>query len=182
MAINTLLEAGMRVWMITGDKQETAINIGVSCKLVSNPEKIMILNVNEKQEPSGGLGWSWDGVSRWVVAAAAGCRGALGAGGCLTCNWFSASRCCCAPRLRAAAPKPADPQYVPGRTPTHPTPLHLPPCRVRAGGAGEAAGPAGAHCHHAGEWQRGGGVGGMPWPCWLASLAPGLLPLAHAPK
>ncbi len=49
-AINTLLEAGVRVWMITGDKQETAINIGVSCKLVSNPESIMILNVNEKQE------------------------------------------------------------------------------------------------------------------------------------
>ncbi|GAB4813241.1 hypothetical protein N2152v2_000287 [Parachlorella kessleri] len=49
-AIATLLEAGVRVWMITGDKQETAINIGVSCKLVSNPETIMILNVDEKQE------------------------------------------------------------------------------------------------------------------------------------
>ena len=49
-AIATLLEAGVRVWMITGDKQETAINIGVSCKLVSNPETIMILNVDEKKE------------------------------------------------------------------------------------------------------------------------------------
>lgn len=53
MAINTLLEAGVKVWMITGDKQETAINIGVACKLVSNPESIMILNVNEKQEAKG---------------------------------------------------------------------------------------------------------------------------------
>ena len=29
-AISTLIDAGMRVWMITGDKQETAINIGIS--------------------------------------------------------------------------------------------------------------------------------------------------------
>ena len=33
--------------------QETAINIGVSCKLVSSPDKIMILNVNEKQARGG---------------------------------------------------------------------------------------------------------------------------------
>ena len=36
-AIATLIEGGMRVWMITGDKQETAINIGVSCGLIRDP-------------------------------------------------------------------------------------------------------------------------------------------------
>lgn len=35
---------GMQVWMITGDKQETAINIATSCKLLKNPEKVMICN------------------------------------------------------------------------------------------------------------------------------------------
>lgn len=29
-AIETLIQGGMKVWMITGDKQETAINIAVS--------------------------------------------------------------------------------------------------------------------------------------------------------
>ena len=30
--------------MITGDKQETAINIATSCKLISNPEKLLLCN------------------------------------------------------------------------------------------------------------------------------------------
>jgi phospholipid-transporting ATPase len=29
-----LMEADIRVWMLTGDKQETAIEIGKSCKLI----------------------------------------------------------------------------------------------------------------------------------------------------
>lgn len=39
------------MWMITGDKQETAINIGVSCKLVTDVDTIMIINVDEKSGP-----------------------------------------------------------------------------------------------------------------------------------
>ena len=36
--------------MITGDKTETAVNIAVSCHLVSDPEAIMMLCVHEKEE------------------------------------------------------------------------------------------------------------------------------------
>mmetsp|Transcript_8499 Transcript_8499/g.24371 ORF Transcript_8499/g.24371 Transcript_8499/m.24371 type:complete len:1512 (+) Transcript_8499:120-4655(+) len=43
-AIATLLEAGIKVWMITGDKQETAINIATSCRLLKQPERAMIFN------------------------------------------------------------------------------------------------------------------------------------------
>ena len=32
-AVATLIDAGIKVWMITGDKQETAINIAKSCRL-----------------------------------------------------------------------------------------------------------------------------------------------------
>jgi phospholipid-transporting ATPase len=32
--IDTLLKAGIHIWVLTGDKQETAINIGHSCKLL----------------------------------------------------------------------------------------------------------------------------------------------------
>ena len=48
-AIQTLLDASIRVWMITGDKQETAVNIAVSCSLVSSPDSVMMLNVDEKE-------------------------------------------------------------------------------------------------------------------------------------
>ncbi len=43
--IHTLQEAGIKVWVLTGDRQETAINIGMSCKLLS--EEMMLLIVNE---------------------------------------------------------------------------------------------------------------------------------------
>lgn len=33
--IHTLQMAGIKIWVLTGDRQETAINIGMSCRLVS---------------------------------------------------------------------------------------------------------------------------------------------------
>ncbi|EFN58106.1 hypothetical protein CHLNCDRAFT_20630, partial [Chlorella variabilis] len=50
-AIQTLLDASIRVWMITGDKQETAVNIAVSCRLVSNPDDVMMLNLPSMDNP-----------------------------------------------------------------------------------------------------------------------------------
>lgn len=49
-AIRTLLDANIRVWMITGDKQETAVNIAVSCDLVRKVDEVMMLNVDEKSD------------------------------------------------------------------------------------------------------------------------------------
>lgn len=40
--IFTLLNAGIKIWVLTGDRQETAINIGTSCKLIK-PEMNMII-------------------------------------------------------------------------------------------------------------------------------------------
>jgi phospholipid-transporting ATPase len=34
--IQALKDAGIKVWVLTGDKVETAINIGYSCKLLNN--------------------------------------------------------------------------------------------------------------------------------------------------
>jgi phospholipid-transporting ATPase len=42
--IHTLQEAGIKVWVLTGDRQETAINIGMSCKLLSEDMTLMIVN------------------------------------------------------------------------------------------------------------------------------------------
>ncbi|QIX01316.1 hypothetical protein AMS68_006833 [Peltaster fructicola] len=48
--IHTLQTAGIKVWVLTGDRQETAINIGMSCKLVS--EDMTLLIVNEENSPA----------------------------------------------------------------------------------------------------------------------------------
>ena len=42
--------AGMQVWMITGDKQETAINIAIACKLVHHIKDLLIVNAHQSEE------------------------------------------------------------------------------------------------------------------------------------
>ncbi|KAF2071974.1 hypothetical protein CYY_006711 [Polysphondylium violaceum] len=49
-AIDYLLKAGIKVWIITGDKQETAINIGYSCKLLIPEIPIIIINASSTEE------------------------------------------------------------------------------------------------------------------------------------
>ncbi|XP_065011842.1 phospholipid-transporting ATPase 1-like [Musa acuminata AAA Group] len=48
-AIESLRKAGMRVWVLTGDKRETAISIGYSCKLISNNMSQIIINSHSKE-------------------------------------------------------------------------------------------------------------------------------------
>lgn len=43
--IHDLLQAGIHIWMLTGDKQETAINIGFACKLLSAQVPLIELTV-----------------------------------------------------------------------------------------------------------------------------------------
>lgn len=45
-----LLEAGMRVWVITGDKQATAINIGYSSRLLNGDMELIIINAESTEE------------------------------------------------------------------------------------------------------------------------------------
>ncbi|KAK9828339.1 hypothetical protein WJX74_009865 [Apatococcus lobatus] len=49
-AISSLIKAGMKVWVITGDKQETAINIAISCKLIQHPDHLMVCNADSAEE------------------------------------------------------------------------------------------------------------------------------------
>ncbi|CAK4078673.1 unnamed protein product [Aphanomyces euteiches] len=46
-AIYRLMEAGMKVWVLTGDKQETAINIAYACQLMDNDMMQYIFNLEE---------------------------------------------------------------------------------------------------------------------------------------
>ncbi|KAJ1978950.1 aminophospholipid translocase [Dimargaris verticillata] len=42
--IFTLAQAGIKIWVLTGDRQETAINIGYSCKLIQEDFSLLICN------------------------------------------------------------------------------------------------------------------------------------------
>ncbi|XP_018421879.1 PREDICTED: phospholipid-transporting ATPase IB, partial [Nanorana parkeri] len=42
--IATLMKAEIKIWVLTGDKQETAVNIGYSCRLVSQTMSLLIVN------------------------------------------------------------------------------------------------------------------------------------------
>ncbi|KAG2702617.1 hypothetical protein I3760_06G099200 [Carya illinoinensis] len=47
--INKLAQAGIKIWVLTGDKMETAINIGFSCSLLRQGMKQIIINLESSQ-------------------------------------------------------------------------------------------------------------------------------------
>ncbi|KAG0689388.1 aminophospholipid translocase [Pichia californica] len=48
--ISVLQDAGINVWVLTGDRQETAINVGMSCKLLSEDMNLLIINEDSKDD------------------------------------------------------------------------------------------------------------------------------------
>ncbi|CEJ03973.1 Putative Phospholipid-translocating ATPase [Rhizopus microsporus] len=46
--IHTLQEANIKVWVLTGDRQETAINIGYSCKLLTEDMELVVCNEEDQ--------------------------------------------------------------------------------------------------------------------------------------
>lgn len=46
--IEKLRRAGINIWMLTGDKKETAINIGYACKLLDPSDTIFLLRADNK--------------------------------------------------------------------------------------------------------------------------------------
>lgn len=49
--IASLRKAGLQIWVLTGDKQETAINIAYACKLLDPEEEIITLNADSQVIP-----------------------------------------------------------------------------------------------------------------------------------
>ncbi|PWN49110.1 phospholipid-translocating P-type ATPase [Violaceomyces palustris] len=48
-SIATLRQAGIKLWILTGDKLQTAIEIGFSCNLLSSDMEIMIISADHEQ-------------------------------------------------------------------------------------------------------------------------------------
>ena len=51
-AIDRFRRAGIKLWMLTGDKRETAINIGHSCRLIKDYSTVIILDHEQGELPS----------------------------------------------------------------------------------------------------------------------------------
>ncbi|EEQ37721.1 phospholipid-translocating P-type ATPase, flippase family protein [Clavispora lusitaniae] len=49
-AIEKLSRAGIKLWMLTGDKRETAINIGYSCRIIKDYSTVVVLSMDEGSE------------------------------------------------------------------------------------------------------------------------------------
>ena len=48
--IEAFKETGIKVWVLTGDKVETAINIGYSCGLLNNKMEQYVINTDNLDE------------------------------------------------------------------------------------------------------------------------------------
>ncbi|KAJ3676612.1 hypothetical protein LUZ60_004024 [Juncus effusus] len=68
-AIEGLREAGIRVWVLTGDKQETAVSIGVSCGLLTGRMARVVINENSRGGCRKGLE---DAVGKVMMSADGG--------------------------------------------------------------------------------------------------------------
>lgn len=51
--IAALREAGIQIWVLTGDKQETAVNIAYSCKLLNQRDTVFTINTENKVSTGG---------------------------------------------------------------------------------------------------------------------------------
>ncbi|KAL2422007.1 Phospholipid-transporting ATPase DRS2 [Exophiala dermatitidis] len=60
--IHTLQQAGIKLWVLTGDRQETAINIGMSCKLISEDMTLLIINEESSTATRDSLQKKYDAV------------------------------------------------------------------------------------------------------------------------
>ncbi|KAJ5772495.1 hypothetical protein N7520_003024 [Penicillium odoratum] len=53
--IQLLADAGIKLWVLTGDKVETAINIGFSCNLLNNNMELIVLNHDKLEQANAEL-------------------------------------------------------------------------------------------------------------------------------
>ena len=52
-AISILADAGIKLWVLTGDKVETAINIGFSCNLLGNDMQLLVIKTAYNDDENG---------------------------------------------------------------------------------------------------------------------------------
>ncbi|CAR27725.1 hypothetical protein ZYGR_0N02110 [Zygosaccharomyces rouxii] len=66
--IHTLQEAGLKIWVLTGDRQETAINIGMSCRLLSEDMNLLVINEDTKEKTSDNMIEKLDAINEHKIS------------------------------------------------------------------------------------------------------------------
>lgn len=67
--IATLQAAGIKVWVLTGDRQETAINIGYSCRLIAESMSLLIVNEATPEDTAAAIRAQLDTVQEQLADA-----------------------------------------------------------------------------------------------------------------
>lgn len=65
--IGSLRKAGIVVWVLTGDKQETAVNIAYACSLFSADMDVIKLNARSKNAAEAAIHCHLDAIQRELV-------------------------------------------------------------------------------------------------------------------
>ncbi|XP_041079206.1 phospholipid-transporting ATPase VB-like isoform X1 [Polyodon spathula] len=65
--IEALREAGIQIWVLTGDKQETAVNIAYSCKLLDQRDTVFTINTDSKETCESILDYTIEEVKRYAA-------------------------------------------------------------------------------------------------------------------
>lgn len=60
--LRKLEKAGVKIWVLTGDKQETAINIGLSCGVIDDAMDVVIVNADNREDTSAQIDRA---IGRW---------------------------------------------------------------------------------------------------------------------
>jgi len=70
--IAQLRRAGIIVWVLTGDKQETAVNIALSCRLFSEDMRLIFLNARSKDQAESLIKQNTDAIEESAKTASLG--------------------------------------------------------------------------------------------------------------
>ncbi|XP_076320991.1 phospholipid-transporting ATPase VD-like isoform X2 [Tachypleus tridentatus] len=70
--IESLQAAGLVVWVLTGDKQETAVNIAYSCQLFTPDMEVLTLNARSKEAVKDTIKFYLDQISKEIVTKESG--------------------------------------------------------------------------------------------------------------
>lgn len=68
--IAKLRQAGLQIWVLTGDKQETAVNIAYACKLLDHDEEVITLNAESQEACASLLDQCLHYVQAWAPRSA----------------------------------------------------------------------------------------------------------------
>ena len=63
--IAALREAGIQLWVLTGDKQETAVNIAYSCKLLDQTDTVYSINTENQETCESILNCTLEDIKRF---------------------------------------------------------------------------------------------------------------------